>query len=117
MKSILLVTILAACSGAPSAPSVSAPVFAADHVQVAVSLTREAFGNDCDTLTPQYDPLCSSNSDCNGHGTCSGGTCNHCSSNSDCKSGTCSGGKCGGCSSNSDCHGNGTCSGGTCGHC
>ncbi len=65
------------------------------------------------------DPIvtCGSDSDCQGHGKCSGGTCNHCGSDSDCKTGHCSGGMCGSCGSDSDCKGNGKCSSGQCGAC
>jgi hypothetical protein len=61
--------------------------------------------------------MCGSDSDCQGHGKCSGGTCNHCGSDSDCKTGHCSGGMCGSCGSDSDCKGNGKCSSGQCGAC
>ena len=61
--------------------------------------------------------MCGSDSDCQGHGKCSGGTCNHCGSDSECKTGHCSGGMCGACGSDSDCRGNGKCSGGQCGSC
>ena len=65
------------------------------------------------------EPLaaCGSDSDCQGHGHCSGGTCNHCGSDSDCKTGHCSSGMCGSCGSDSDCKGNGKCSSGQCGNC
>jgi hypothetical protein len=62
-------------------------------------------------------PLCGSDSDCQGHGKCSSGTCNHCGSDSDCKTGHCSSGMCGACGSDSDCKGNGKCSSGQCGAC
>ena len=62
-------------------------------------------------------PMCGSDSDCQGHGKCSGGSCNHCGSDSDCKTGHCSGGMCGSCGSDSDCKGNGKCSSGQCGAC
>ena len=61
--------------------------------------------------------LCGSDSDCQGHGKCSSGTCNHCGSDSDCKTGHCSSGVCGSCGSDSDCKGNGKCSSGQCGAC
>ncbi|HEY1697795.1 MAG TPA: hypothetical protein VGG39_36795 [Polyangiaceae bacterium] len=60
---------------------------------------------------------CGSDSDCQGHGKCSSGTCNHCGSDSDCKTGHCSSGMCGSCGSDSDCKGNGKCSSGQCGSC
>jgi hypothetical protein len=61
--------------------------------------------------------LCGSDSDCQGHGKCSSGSCNHCGSDSDCKTGHCSSGICGSCGSDSDCRGNGKCSSGQCGSC
>jgi len=60
---------------------------------------------------------CGSDSDCQGHGKCSSGSCNHCGSDSDCKTGHCSSGMCGSCGSDSDCRGNGKCSSGQCGNC
>lgn len=70
-------------------------------------------------LADNGDPIatCGSDSDCQGHGKCSSGTCNHCGSDSDCKTGHCSSGTCGSCGSDSDCRGNGKCSSGQCGNC
>jgi hypothetical protein len=62
-------------------------------------------------------PLCGSDSDCQGHGKCSNGTCNHCGSDSECKTGQCSNGTCGACNSDYQCKGNGKCSSGQCGSC
>ena len=61
--------------------------------------------------------LCGSDSDCQGHGKCSGGNCNHCGSDSECMTGHCSNGMCGACNSDSECKGNGKCSSGQCGSC
>jgi hypothetical protein len=61
--------------------------------------------------------MCGSDSDCQGHGKCSGGSCNHCGSDSDCMTGHCSSGMCGSCGSDSDCKSNGKCSSGQCGAC
>jgi hypothetical protein len=70
-------------------------------------------------LPGSAEPLasCNSDSDCQGHGKCSSGSCNHCGSDSECKTGQCKNGMCGSCNSDSQCNGNGKCSNGQCGSC